>query len=211
MKPPPLPPTAAVQVKRSRPPVAAPAAPSPIRPKAIRQTSADYNPPPEQPAASATPAPVAIPTPSEKSGAASDVDNLASAIKRITLKVSSRDEHDRKQKRREEAEKKKKKKAQGVPAAAKKAGSSGSAKTLAVRKSPAKLNVQDLAAETPSAAADPLQYDYSVDGAAVDYRLGDGARRISGTRGREMQQRASSDGMLDVVAPSSVPDSVMSN
>ncbi|KAK4889932.1 hypothetical protein LTR28_002684, partial [Elasticomyces elasticus] len=213
MKPPPLPPTAAVQVKRSRPPVAAPAAPkapSPVRPKAIRQTSANYNPPAEQSAASATPAPIAIPALSEKSGAASDpaadVDKLASAIKRITLRVSSRDEHDRKQKQREEAEKKKK--AQGAPAA-KKAGSSGAAKTLAVRKPAPEPKARDPAAETPLAAADMLQGSYSVGGAAVARRLGDGAKRMSGTREQETQQRASSGGTPGVVASTSVPDSVM--
>ena len=92
MKPPPVPP-AAVQVKKTR-------APAPAKPKKAATSSAPVSPM----RASKAPAAVLGPSNGTVVPPKNDVDALTSGMKKITLKVGSKEEHDRKQKEKVDAE-----------------------------------------------------------------------------------------------------------
>lgn len=103
----------------------------------------------EKPAAD--PAPTAQPAPAQGSA---DLDQLTSGIKRITLKVGTREEHDQRQREREEAEKKAKAETRKKP---RKIGTS-KAKGAAARSSSSANAIPGSENEQPSGAAASGQY-----------------------------------------------------
>ncbi|KAK5163259.1 histone deacetylase [Saxophila tyrrhenica] len=163
MKPPP-PPAPAVQVKKTR----APAAPAVARTKKAAGTSAPVSPQSKRPGLP-TPAPSQAPPPAPAPSAETaqptangpaDLDALTTGMKKITLKVGTKEEHDRKQKEKVEAERRarglKAAETRRVNAAARKAAAAGA--VVAVNKPPetsAASPVMAVPAEMNSAAPAP--------------------------------------------------------
>lgn len=135
MKPPPMPAPvpAGIQMKKTRAAPSKPPAKAPVSIAVPKSTFSSTNPSPtlSAPSINGTTAP----TPS-----GNDVDSLTSGMKKVTLKVPSREEHDRKQKEREAAERRaralKGAETRRVNAAAKKAAKEGAGAQQVSRMAP---------------------------------------------------------------------------